>query len=141
MHGDRAMSGHESLDALLVTGPFHAALRAAIRERGLSLERLRSHLARRGIQIGVSSLSFWQHGRTVPTRRESVLAVHALEDILQLPSESLLRLLADAQDRYAVAADAGAGPFGERPARRSRAPTTSSTSSAIRHRTTRHCSS
>jgi len=87
----------ERLDLLLATGPFHAALRRAIRERGLSLERLRSHLARRGIDIGVSSLSFWQHGHTVPTRRGSVRAVRALEEILRLPPGSLLTLLAAAQ--------------------------------------------
>jgi hypothetical protein len=91
------MSGDERLDLLLATGPFHAALRRAIRERGLSLERLRSHLAQRGIHIGVSSLSFWQHGHTVPTRRGSVRAVRALEEILQLPPDSLLTLLAAAQ--------------------------------------------
>jgi len=106
IYGNPAMSGHGPLDALLVTGPFHAALRAAIRERGLSLERLRSHLARRGIHIAVSSLSFWQHGHTVPRRRDSVRAVRALEEILQLPSGSLLKLLADAQAGYGATATA-----------------------------------
>ncbi|MEV5357084.1 hypothetical protein [Streptomyces sp. NPDC052693] len=33
------------------------ALKSAIQRRGLSLDRLRHHLARRGVRIGLSSLS------------------------------------------------------------------------------------
>ncbi|MFL6111714.1 MAG: hypothetical protein ACJ786_10225, partial [Catenulispora sp.] len=82
---------------MLHTGPFHAALRAAIRERGLPLERLRWHLARRGIPVAVSSLSGWQHGHAVPTRPGSVQAVQALEEILRLPPSSLVTLLTKAR--------------------------------------------
>jgi hypothetical protein len=81
------------LDSPLETGPFHAALREAIRERGLTLERLRSHLARRGISVALSTLSDWQHGNRRPGGANSFLAVRALEEILRLPSRSLLRLL------------------------------------------------
>ncbi len=84
------------LDSLLLTGPFHTALRAAIRERGLTLDRLRWHLAQRGIRIGLSTLSLWQHGHSRPERDSSLKAVRALEDVLGLPPRSLLRLLAAA---------------------------------------------
>jgi hypothetical protein len=80
------------LPSLLSTGPFHAAFRAAIRERGLTLERLRSHLGRRGIPVGISSLSDWQHGRSRPGPG-SLRTVSALEEILGLRAGSLVRLL------------------------------------------------
>lgn len=77
----------------LGTGPFDAALRAAVRERGLTLDRLRSHLARRGIRIGLSSLSDWQHGRSRPGSAKSLQAVQALEEILGLRHAALVDLL------------------------------------------------
>ena len=77
----------------LYTGPFHAALRAAIRDSGLTLDRLRSHLARRGIWIGLSSLSDWQNGRCLPVQPNSLRAVRALEEILGRPPDSLARLI------------------------------------------------
>jgi hypothetical protein len=82
------------LESLLLIGPFHAALRAAIRERGLTLERLCWHLAQRGIRIGLSTLSLWQHGHSRPERASSLRAVQGLEEILGLAPRSLLRLLA-----------------------------------------------
>lgn len=81
------------LDGVLYTGPFHAVLRNAIRERGLTLDRLRAHLARRGIPVGLSSLSEWQTGHSRPVHPGSRRAVRALEDILGLPPASLVRLL------------------------------------------------
>jgi hypothetical protein len=96
-HAPLAQTGPD-LDLLLGTGPFHAALRAAIRARGLPLERLQWHLAERGVRIGVSSLSLWQHGHTVPRRRGSEQAVRALEEILQLPPASLVRLMMVARE-------------------------------------------
>ncbi|GHH73891.1 hypothetical protein GCM10018793_13660 [Streptomyces sulfonofaciens] len=81
------------LEAALASGPFHVALRAAIRARGLSLQRVQHHLARHGVNVGVTSLSYWQQGARRPQRDESLRAVRALEEILQLPDESLIRLL------------------------------------------------
>jgi hypothetical protein len=80
------------LPSLLSTGPFHVAFRAAVRERGLTLDRLRWHLARRGVRVAVSSLSDWQHGHSRPGPA-SMRAVSALEQILGLPRDSLVRLL------------------------------------------------
>ncbi|GGV46799.1 hypothetical protein GCM10010245_73360 [Streptomyces spectabilis] len=97
------------LASALRTGPFHVALRAAIAARRLPLQRVRHHLARHGVSVGVTSLSYWQQGARRPQRAESLRAVRALEQILDLPEESLIRLLARADER----------PDGERPPARS----------------------
>ncbi|MGC5565366.1 hypothetical protein ACPYPG_21365 [Streptomyces sp. FR-108] len=97
------------LDTVLRTGPFHVALRAAITARGLPLQRVQHHLTRFGVKVGVTSLSYWQQGARRPQRAESLRAVRALEEILQLPEESLIRLLTTA-DGHAT---------GERPSARS----------------------
>jgi hypothetical protein len=95
---------------LLHTGPFHLALRTALAVRGLPLQRVQHHLAHRGVKVGVTSLSYWQQGARRPRRPESLKAVAALEEVLQLPGNSLLRLLS---------ADAGGRAEVERPAARS----------------------
>ncbi|MGW5419091.1 hypothetical protein [Streptomyces sp. NPDC003943] len=80
---------------LLHTGPFHLALRTALAVRGLPLQRVQHHLAHRGVKVGVTSLSYWQQGARRPQRPESMKAVRALEEVLQLPDNSLIRLLAE----------------------------------------------
>ncbi|MEU6808515.1 hypothetical protein ABZ920_05805 [Streptomyces sp. NPDC046831] len=90
------------LDTALRGGPFHVALRAAIAARGLPLQRVQHHLSRYGVRVGVTSLSYWQQGARRPQRPESLRAVRALEEILHLPDESLIRLLADSEDRSAA---------------------------------------
>ncbi|MGW4566950.1 hypothetical protein ACWEN3_32675 [Streptomyces sp. NPDC004561] len=87
------------LDTALRGGPFHVALRAAIAARGLPLQRVQHHLSRHGVKVGVTSLSYWQQGARRPQRPESLRAVRALEEILQLPDESLIRLLAQSDHR------------------------------------------
>ncbi|MFG2572039.1 hypothetical protein [Streptomyces sp. NPDC048481] len=86
------------LDTALRGGPFHVALRAAIAARGLPLQRVQHHLSRHGVKVGVTSLSYWQQGARRPQRPESLRAVRALEEILRLPDESLIRLLAESHD-------------------------------------------
>ncbi|MCX4761152.1 hypothetical protein OG562_09235 [Streptomyces sp. NBC_01275] len=102
------------LDTVLRGGPFHVALRAAIAARGLPLQRVQHHLSRHGVKVGVTSLSYWQQGARRPQRPESLRAVRALEEILHLPEESLIRLLANADD-----SDGPAGIGQGRPAGRS----------------------
>ncbi|GAA4816908.1 hypothetical protein [Streptomyces ziwulingensis] len=101
------------LDSALRGGPFHVALRAAIAARGLPLQRVQHHLTRHGVKVGVTSLSYWQQGARRPQRPESLRAVRALEEILQLPQESLLRLLTEAgghlSDRAAGRSRRGCG--------------------------------
>ncbi|MFM9592280.1 hypothetical protein ACKI1J_21405 [Streptomyces scabiei] len=87
------------LESVLRGGPFHVALRAAIAARGLPLQRVQHHLSRHGVKVGVTSLSYWQQGARRPQRPESLRAVRALEEILQLPDESLIRLLVRADEQ------------------------------------------
>lgn len=95
-HADAAVdSASAELDTALRGGPFHVALRAAIAARGLPLQRVQHHLSRYGVKVGVTSLSYWQQGARRPQRPESLRAVRALEEILHLPDESLIRLLAE----------------------------------------------
>ncbi|MFE6165032.1 hypothetical protein ACFQ7F_39675 [Streptomyces sp. NPDC056486] len=109
-HGTQLADGAPAdLEAALRTGPFHVALRAAIAARRLPLQRVRHHLARQGVNVGVTSLSYWQQGARRPQRTESLRAVRALEEILELPEESLIRLLAKSFEH----------PGNERPAARS----------------------
>ncbi|WNM34395.1 hypothetical protein RKE30_30535 [Streptomyces sp. Li-HN-5-11] len=89
------------LDTALRGGPFHVALRAAIAARGLPLQRVQHHLSRYGVRVGVTSLSYWQQGARRPQRPESLRAVRALEEILRLPDESLIRLLAETGEHSA----------------------------------------
>jgi hypothetical protein len=64
--------------------PFADALRQAIARRGLALNRIRTHLADRGLHVGVATLSTWQSGRRVPCE-DSLAIVTALEELLQVP--------------------------------------------------------
>ncbi|MET7908573.1 hypothetical protein ABZS98_09890 [Streptomyces avermitilis] len=95
-HADLAT---DELETALRGGPFHVALRTAIAARGLPLQRVQHHLSRYGVRVGVTSLSYWQQGARRPQRPESLRAVRALEEILQLPDESLIRLLATAEEQ------------------------------------------
>ncbi|MFF8988679.1 hypothetical protein ACF09H_01650 [Streptomyces sp. NPDC014983] len=95
------------LDTALRGGPFHVALRAAIAARGLPLQRVQHHLSRHGVKVGVTSLSYWQQGARRPQRPESLRAVRALEEILRLPDESLIRLLAESGRRGEADSPAG----------------------------------
>ncbi|MFD7401239.1 hypothetical protein ACFV7R_00965 [Streptomyces sp. NPDC059866] len=107
-HADTAADAAEDvaaaaeLDTALQGGPFHVALRAAIAARGLPLQRVQHHLSRYGVKVGVTSLSYWQQGARRPQRPESLRAVRALEEILQLPEESLIRLLSDTDERVSA---------------------------------------
>ncbi|MFF3015096.1 hypothetical protein [Streptomyces sp. NPDC057939] len=92
--GTPGTPGIDSLGPLLRAGPFHLALRAALAARGLPLHRVQHRLAARGIKVGVTSLSYWQQGARRPRHPESLRAVSALEQILELPEGALLRLLA-----------------------------------------------
>lgn len=78
---------------------FPVALRTAIEASGLTLDRLRYRLAQRGIQVSVTSLSYWQQGRSRPERADSLRAVRAIESILGLPSHSLAALLGPPRPR------------------------------------------
>ncbi|GGJ79861.1 hypothetical protein GCM10010123_07130 [Pilimelia anulata] len=101
----------QHLRSTLRQGPFHTALRAAIKARGLSLDRLRQRLLAAGTPVGLATLSAWQSGRRRPERPESMSAVTVLERVLELPPRSLFRLLGAPRPR-------GPGPRRRTPPRR-----------------------
>ncbi|MFI6479162.1 hypothetical protein ACIBH1_14610 [Nonomuraea sp. NPDC050663] len=78
---------------------FDQLLKAAIDARGLSLERLHARLRQRGIDVSLASLSNWQRGKCRPERSHSLRAVHALEEILALPGDSLVASLGPPRPR------------------------------------------
>lgn len=78
---------------------FAAGLATAIAASGLSLDRVQHRLAQRGVQVSLSTLSYWRRGRSRPERAESLRAVSALEEALDLPAGSLLALLGPPRPR------------------------------------------
>lgn len=87
------------LSELLRTGPFEAALRAAIRASRLSLERIQHRLRARGTPVSITALSYWQSGRRRPERPDSLLALQQLEQVLGVPAGSLSALLGPPRPR------------------------------------------
>lgn len=79
--------------------PFATALREAIRRRGLSLERVRFHLSKRGHDLSIATLSYWQSGRSRPERAASLAALDDLEQVLSVPTGSLSGPLRAARGR------------------------------------------
>src|SRR6266508_1302660 len=65
--------------------PFADALRAAIANRGLALNRIQARLADRGLHVGIATLSTWQSGQRHP-RPDSRSVVTGLEELLDLPA-------------------------------------------------------
>ncbi|MEY9906186.1 transcriptional regulator with XRE-family HTH domain [Catenulispora sp. MAP12-49] len=92
-------SAQNTATEALRTGPFGEALRAAIESSGLSLSRVSSRLAERGVTLSPAALSYWQRGSNRPERTESLRAVTALEEILRLPPNSLMSLLGPRRSR------------------------------------------
>lgn len=70
---------------------FAEVLTEAIQSRGLSLERIRGRLDEAGVPVSIATLSYWQSGRSLPTRARSYHTLVALEDILDLESGHLTR--------------------------------------------------
>ncbi|MFE9257305.1 hypothetical protein [Streptomyces sp. NPDC006879] len=94
----RSPGSHEVREALR-KGPFEAALDSAIRASGLSMDRIQHRLAARGIAISVTTLSYWRRGRSRPERPQSRQAVRVLEEMLSLPTDSLVSLLGPQRPR------------------------------------------
>lgn len=79
--------------------PFAAALRAAIRDSGATLDRLAEALRQRGTPVSLATLSYWRSGRSQPERARSLAALAHLEDLLGLPGGALGKLLPDPRPR------------------------------------------
>lgn len=73
------------------TPPFAEVLTAAVRDRGLSLERIRARLEAAGVPVSIATLSYWQSGRSMPTRSRSYHTLVELEQILNLDPGHLTR--------------------------------------------------
>ncbi|MDL4771581.1 MULTISPECIES: helix-turn-helix domain-containing protein [Thermomonosporaceae] len=71
---------------------FAGALRQAVQDSGLTLERIRHRLGQRGLAVSVATLSYWQRGRSRP-RSRAVVAM--LEEVLRVPAGTLTELLDD----------------------------------------------
>ncbi|GGK34034.1 hypothetical protein GCM10010124_28300 [Pilimelia terevasa] len=87
------------LAALLNRGPFHEALRRAIKTRRLSLQAIQRRLDEAGLHVGLGTLSYWQSGQRRPERPASLKIVAAIERILDLPPRALLGLLGPPKER------------------------------------------
>ncbi|MFC5289385.1 XRE family transcriptional regulator [Actinokineospora guangxiensis] len=79
--------------------PFATALRAAIAQSGVTLERLAADLRERGTPVSLATLSYWCSGRSRPERAGSLAALAELEDLLGLSANGLRRLLPERRPR------------------------------------------
>jgi transcriptional regulator with XRE-family HTH domain len=78
---------------------FSVVLSRAVRERGLSLDRIRARLEAAGVPVSNATLSYWQSGRSLPTRARSLRTLVELETILQLEPGTLIELIRTADGR------------------------------------------
>lgn len=76
---------------------FSDVLSAAIRERGVTLARLRDRLTERGNPVSMATLSYWRSGARRPEGAQSLAAVADLEDMLGLDPGDLLNRLGPTQ--------------------------------------------
>ncbi|GAB3711274.1 hypothetical protein [Mariniluteicoccus flavus] len=81
------------------TAEFADALNRAIRNKGLTLERVRARLGATGTPVSIATLSYWQTGRSLPTRSASLKVVTELERILGLEEGTLSDLVTDQRRR------------------------------------------
>ncbi|MEV7084941.1 XRE family transcriptional regulator [Streptomyces sp. NPDC093085] len=101
MHQDPPLTGEPAASG--AAPAFAEVFQRAVKRRGLSLERVRSRLAEQGLPISLTTLSYWQRGRSEPERAESLRAVDALETILELPPGALRSLIGPYRPRGRVA--------------------------------------
>lgn len=73
------------------TASFAGVLGDAIQARGLSLERIRARLEAAGVPVSIATLSYWQSGRSLPTRARSYHTLVELEKVLALDAGHLTR--------------------------------------------------
>lgn len=78
---------------------FAAVLSKAVQARGLSLDRIRARLEMAGVPVSNATLSYWQSGRSMPTRARSLRTLVELESILELEPGSLIELIRSADGR------------------------------------------
>lgn len=74
------------------TRSFAEVLTEAIQTRGLSLERIRARLDAANVPVSIATLSYWQSGRSLPTRARSYHTLVELERILEVEAGYLTSL-------------------------------------------------
>ncbi|GAA1388115.1 hypothetical protein [Luteococcus peritonei] len=72
---------------------FAQVLTRAVQHRNLTLERLSSRLKAQGTPVSIATLSYWQSGRSLPTRARSLKALEHLETILEVRPGHLVSAL------------------------------------------------
>ena len=97
------------------TPNFSEVLSRAVQARGLSLDRIRARLEAAGVPVSNATLSYWQSGRSLPTRARSLRTLVELEAILQLEPGTLIELIrtADGRTRHRLFAWQTVVPSGE----------------------------
>lgn len=78
-------------------GGFADALREAVLSRGVTLAWLNKRLRENGNPVSMATLSYWRSGARRPEGAQSMAAVADIEDLLQLPSDSLSSLVGPTQ--------------------------------------------
>lgn len=85
------------------TAEFPAALRRAVANSGLSLRQLSERMQLKGHDLSVATLSYWQSGARMPSRRASLAAIGDLERTLGVArGELAARLTQDRSRRPGV---------------------------------------
>lgn len=74
-------------------GSFARALREAMEHSTLTLTQISQRLRSRGRPISVATLSNWQSSRSLPSGKQSMGALAALEDLLGMSPDSLAGLI------------------------------------------------
>ncbi|MEU6479897.1 transcriptional regulator [Streptomyces sp. NPDC047017] len=109
MQDDAVSLPGEPLAALLRTGPFPDALRAAMEASGLTLNRIRHRLHSLGTPVSTATLSCWRSGRHQPSQTAALAALASLERVLDVPPGAFSSLLGPPRPRarwLRLAADA-----------------------------------
>lgn len=72
---------------------FADVLAEAVSSRHITLDRLSQELKAAGTPVSIATLSYWQTGRSIPTRVRSLEALAVLEQLLRLPAGHLAAAL------------------------------------------------
>lgn len=72
---------------------FANALRAAMKQRAMTLARLHARLVDHGTPVSISALGYWRSGKRTPEGSRSLAAIAEIEEALHLDSGALSTLL------------------------------------------------
>lgn len=81
---------------------FAERLSSALHSRGMTLAKVRTEMATRGLDVSVASLSYWSTGRSLPSRQNSFDIVRELESLLELSPGSLMEATYQGPSHFAL---------------------------------------